>query len=121
MAFLYKRAPVLEQFYAEGVIPDHVAALLKERGGVDFIYDQLCASKKICREVIAVEDEGHEPDAPINEALPVKTIENSSGDETSEAAELQADGSRAQRKFAVGRPGLTPGAALAANAARTTR
>jgi hypothetical protein len=88
---LYKRAPVLEQFYAEGVIPDHVAALLKERGGVDFIYDQLCASKKIRREVFAVEDEGHAPDAPNIEVLHVETIENLSSDETSDAAELQAD------------------------------
>jgi hypothetical protein len=61
-----------------------VAALLKERGGVDFIYDQLSASKKICREVIAVEDEGDEPNA-----------ENLPDDETSDADEDTTDGTLA--------------------------
>jgi hypothetical protein len=44
---IYKCARVMEQFLAQGVVPDHVASLLKESGGVDQIYENLCEMKKI--------------------------------------------------------------------------
>lgn len=58
---IYKRAPVLEQFVAQGVVPDHVTSLLKECGGVDQIYEQLCAAKKIrSTDTIQGDDEARE-------------------------------------------------------------
>jgi hypothetical protein len=90
---VYKSAAVFDTFYAEGVDPDGFASILKERGGVDFIYDQLCDSKRIRR--FAVEDEGDEPNAPTIEALPSETMENLADDETSEADEETTDGTLA--------------------------
>jgi hypothetical protein len=66
---VYKRAAVLENFYAEGVVPDDVAALLKKRGGIDYVYDQLRAAKKLRREDLIEEDESDdEGDAALAEA-----------------------------------------------------
>ena len=64
---IYKRAPVLEQFFLQAVVPDHVASLLKESGGVDQIYENLCETKKIQRSAAAVpaevDSEPHEATA----------------------------------------------------------
>jgi len=56
----YKYAKVLESFYHENVTPDHVARRLKDGGGIDFIYTQLCRSKKLRREESVAEGKSHD-------------------------------------------------------------
>jgi hypothetical protein len=97
-----KSAAVFDSFYAEGVNPDAFATILKERRGVDFIYDQLLASKRIRREVIAVEDEADGLDASVAEPLPAETNDGTAEVETSDAAEDAADSGIAGDSIALG-------------------
>jgi hypothetical protein len=89
---LYKRAPVFEYLYDEGVIPDDIAALLKERGGIDCIYDQLCAEKKVLRETFPAEDESNDVDPAEAEVVAFEPKDSAAADEERQDETGEADG-----------------------------